>query len=346
MTITEVAYCTRPMVQRALKIADTPRLNTRVDNAIMAGARDLEGLLHRRFYPTTDTRSFDLPEDSDLYLFQHELAAAPTEVVSGGDTMTVGADVLPRPTGGPPFTWLEAVFGGEVYWQTQGTEQNAISITGDFGYPTDLIPLCELAATVDSSSFLIMVTDSSQAAPGALLLADAERMIVSDARLADTTVTLAADLGDKKSDTVLTVSDGDLLFEGELLFIAGERLEVQSVAGDTVVVERAVNASTLATHASGSAIYAPRALTVLRGQLGTDIEPHSAGTELFWIKPPSLVTELNVALAINNTQQALAAYTRQVGSGENQREQAGRGVQEIFEDAYIRYGRKARGRAI
>ena len=63
MTITEVAYCTREMVQRALNLADNPRLNTRVDNAIMAGARQVEGLLHRRFYPETKTLSFDMPDD-------------------------------------------------------------------------------------------------------------------------------------------------------------------------------------------------------------------------------------------------------------------------------------------
>ncbi len=352
MTISEVAYCTRPMVQRALNIADSPRLNARVDAAIQAGARDLEGLLHRRFYPETKTVSFDLPEDVSLWLYQNELAGEPTEILSGGEPMTIGTDVLLRPNSGPPFSWLEGRLGGDTYWQTQGSEQDAISITGEFGYPTSLIPLCAIAGAVTSTAATLTVTDSSQAAPGALLLAGAERLIVSDAALADTGVTLTADLGDKKANTLLTVSDGSGLFPGEVLFIDGERLDVQSVAGDMVVCERAVNASALAAHTAGAAVYAPRLLTVLRGRLGTTAATHADGTELFWIKAPSLVIELNLALAINNTEQALSAYARPAsgragrGGASSRTVDAGRGVQDIFEDAYTAYGRKARGRAV
>ena len=346
MAITEVAYCTRADVQRALNFADSPRLNERVDSAVMAGARDLEGALHRKFYPETKTVEFDMPDDEHLWLYENELAAAPTLIMSGGAPMTVDFDVLLRPKSGPPYRWLEARFGGDVYWQAEGTVQNAIAITGVFHYPVKQITVTGLAAQVAAGDDTIIVLDSSRCGPGSLILLGSERLIVSDATLEQTGASLAADAGTAKSDTQLTVDDGTLINAGELLWIEGERLFVTAVAGDTVVVDRAVNASTLAGHTSGTLIYAPRELTVLRGELGTEPADHDDTVPVILLKAPSLISELNLALAINNTQQALSAYARPVGAADTQRDQVGRGVQDIMTDAMTTYGRQYRGRAI
>src|ERR1700754_4866762 len=105
MTVTEVASCTREDVQRSLNLADTPELNARVDQAIQAGARQVDGVLHRRFYPETKTVLFDQPEGTNLWLYENELSAAPTQILSGGVPMTVGTDVFLRPKSGPPYRW-------------------------------------------------------------------------------------------------------------------------------------------------------------------------------------------------------------------------------------------------
>lgn len=346
MAIYEVAYCTREQVQRALNLADVPRFNERVDQAIMAGARDVEGLLHRRFYPETKTVKFDQPETEYLWLYEQELSGPPTLISSGGDEMVVDTDVLLRPRLGPPYTWLEARFGGQVYWQSETTPQNAIEITGDFGYPVTEVPAAELAASMTGSAVQLTLTDSSLAGVGSLVLIGSERMLISEKTMAGTTATLSTDLAASKSAVSVTVSDGTLINPGEMILVGSERMQVQYVTGDTLTVERAVNASALAAHTSGDTVYAPRLATVRRGLLGTSAAAHSSGDTVTLLKAPSLVSELNLAYAINNVQQALSAYARPVGSGDNQRDQAGRGVQDIAEDAYTRYGRKVRTRAV
>ena len=115
MAITEVAYCTREDVQRALNLADIPRLNNRVDQAVMTGARQIHGLLHRVFYPTTKTVLFDQPNGANLWLYELELSAAPTAILSGGVSMTIGTDVFLRPKSGPPYRWLEVSSTGTVF---------------------------------------------------------------------------------------------------------------------------------------------------------------------------------------------------------------------------------------
>ena len=345
MTITEVAYCTREMVQRALNIADNPRLNDRVDNAVMAGARQVEGYLHRRFYPETMTVSFDHPDDQFLWLYR-DLAGDPTEILSGGTPMVIDTDVLLRPRGGPPFRWLEARFSGDVFWQSHDTPQNAIGITGDWGYPTTTVAAATLAASVSSSATTIQLDFSAQVGAGSLILVGTERMIVTGKTYVTTGATLAGDLTASKSVGTVAVSDGTVFEAGEAIVIDSERMFVETVIGDNLTVDRAVNGSALAEHTTGATVYAPRTAGVLRGVLGSTAAAHSSAAVASLLKPPSLVTELNLAYAINNTEQALSSYSRNSGSADNARLAPGRGVADIEADAYTAYGVKNRTRAV
>lgn len=57
------------------------------------------------------------------------------------------------------------------------------------------------------------------------------------------------------SGATITVSNGALFSGGEFLRIGSEFIGVQSVSDNTLTVNRAVNGSTTATHANGTAIY-------------------------------------------------------------------------------------------
>lgn len=346
MTSSEVAYCTREDVQRALNIADNPRLNAAVDRAILAGARDLEGTLHRRFYPETKTVLFDQPTGGSLWLYELELAAAPTQILSGGVPMTVGTDVFLRPKSGPPYRWLEASASAAVFWQSINTPQAAISITGDYNWPVITAAAGTLGLTAGSGAAQLILNDSSVVGVGSLILIDTERLIVTEKTMSATGATLSADLGNVKSNTAVTVSDGTLIHPGETVLVDAERMYVQYVTGNTLTVERAVAGSALAAHTNTTAVYAPRTATASRGQLGTTAASHSSGAAISLLLAPSLVREANLALAINNIEQALSAYARPVGAGDNQRDSTGRGVQQILDDTYTAFGRKARGRAV
>lgn len=347
MTITEVAYCTREMVQRALNLADNPRLNSRVDDAIMAGARQVEGLLHRKFYPETATFSFDQPDDEYLWLYR-DLAGEPTEILSGGTPMTVDTDVLLRPQSGPPFRWLEARFSGGVFWQAQSTPQEAIVITSDrWNYPTATVPVTTLGLTVNATASAVQLAFSAQVGVGSLLLAGDERMIVTGKTYSTTGATLGADLASSKSAVTVTVSDGTVFETGEVIVLDSERMFVEEVIGNTLTVDRAVNASALAAHTTGATLYAPRTATVLRGAAGSTAAAHSSGATISLLKPPSLVSELNLAYAINNQQGASGAYARSLEADvATLYRDKGRGVADLENDAYQAYGVKVRSRAI
>jgi hypothetical protein len=347
MAITEVAYCTREQVQRALNLADLPRLNSRVDSAIMAGARQVHGLLHRRFYPNTTTYLFDQPEAGILWLEQFELAAAPTSIISGATAMTVGTDVFLRPLDGPPYTWLEANYGGKVFWQSASTPQAAISITGDFGYSTVTNAVTTLGLTAGSGVTTLVLNDSGAVGVGSLILIDSERMIVSDKTLSTTGATITADLTNSKALVSIPVSSGTLIQPGELILIDSERMFVEYVAGNTLTVDRAVNGSTLATHTNGATVYAPRTASVLRGKLGTTAASHNSGATVSLLSAPSLISELNLAYAITNEERAFAAYSRTSNPDTTSLyRDKGRGVAELAADAVASYGRQQRSRAV
>lgn len=347
MAITEIAYCTREQVQRALNLADLPRLNGRVDSAIMSGARQVHGLLHRRFYPLTTTYAFDQPSTGTLWLDQYELAAAPTSIISGTQAMTAGTDVFLRPLDGPPYMWLEANYGGRVFWQSVSTPQAAISITGDFGYPPRLLSAGTLGAAINSSVAGLVLSDSTQVGVGSLILIDSERLLVSDKTMSTTSATITADLTNSKALVSIPVSSGALIQPGELILIDSERMFVEYVTGNTLTVDRAVNGSTLATHSNGATVFAPRTASVLRAQAGSTAASHNSGAAITLLAAPSLISELNLAYAVTNNERALAAYARTSNPDTTSLyRDKGRGVAELENDARSAYGRQMRTRAV
>lgn len=340
-----ITYATREMVQRALKFADSPRLNSRIDSGCRAGARQLEGFLHRRFYPTYDTRGFDIPDTESLWLYQHELAGAPSAITSGGTAMA-STDYILKPESGPPYKWIDIDHSGVQSWEAGNTWQRAILISGPFGYCMDEDPAGELAAGINDSATALTVDDSSLAGVGDLLRAGDERMIVTGKAYVSTGITLSADLSDSKAATAATVSDGTGISAGENIQIGTERMFVEAVTGNVLTVTRGEAGSVLAAHVSTDLVWAPRRLTVVRGQVGTEAEAHSGGAPLWRNVAPALITEANLALAINYVGQAAAGYANTRGTQETARGNAGRGIEALLEECYTAYGRKTRSRAV
>lgn len=347
MAITEIAYCTREQVQRALNLADVPRLNGRVDSAIMSGARQVHGLLHRQFYPTTATRLFDLPKQFTLWLDHLELAAAPTQILSAGIPMAASTDYILGPIDGPPYRWIDQNYIAVVPFQPGASDQQCISVTGDYGYPTSTNPVTTLGLTAGSSASTIVLNDSSAVGVGSLILIDSERLLVSDKTVSTTGATITADLTNAKSAVSVTVSSGALINPGELILIDAERMFVEYVAGNVLTVDRAVNGSTLATHTTGATVFAPRTASVLRARTGSTAASHTTGAVVSVLAAPSLVSELNLAYAITNNERALAAYSR-TGSPDTTSlyRDKGRGIAELAADTVAAYGRQMRTRAV
>lgn len=343
-----VWYCSREDVMSALDFKESARMSGRVDRAVESASRAVEGLLHRRFYPELGTRTFDWPGTQyarswRLWLDQHELISV-TSFTSGADTLAPG-DYFLRPDDGPPYTHVEINLDGSGSFSSAGTHQRAISITGLYGYGAGEAPAGELTSPLSDVSTAAAVTDASIGV-GTILRVGSERMLVTGKTLTDTGQNIGANLTASAAGVSVAVSDGTEYTAGETILVDAERMLIVDVAGNTLVVRRAVEGSVLAAHSTGADIYAPRTLTVTRGALGTTAASHSSGTALVRHVVPGLVRDLAIAEAIVQLQSEAGGYNRTSGSGESTTDISGRGIADIRDRARSAYGRKARIRGV
>lgn len=337
--MTDPRYITREMVQQRLDYASAYRSNRAIDRAIAAATRDLEGKLHRTFYPTTVT----LHPDPDLFVVDgvlwldgaYEMCRVDTVTVDG-TVLVAGTDFYLEPEDGPPFMSIDLYPGSSAAWPS---DKGDIVLAGQAGASIRTRPAGTLSADITSSATPVSVSDSSLVGVGDLLWLDTERVVVTEKMLGSTTATLSAGTDAEYSSVSLSVSDGTLLHEGETIVIDSERMAVEMIAGNTVTVRRAELGSALAAHLSGAVIYAPRVAVVERAATGTTAAAHTAGIALTVNDPPDLVQEATLALALNNFEQAKAGYARMTGTGESQSESTGRGVRQIVADCIEAHGK-------
>lgn len=350
--ISKATLCTREDVMRATDIKETARSNAQIDRAIEAAVDAVSSLCHRSFHPWTGTRYFDWPDPNRsrswrLWLNANELISA-TTIVAGGVTVT-SSEYFLRPETGPPYNRVEVNLGDDGAFASDDTHQRAIAITGVYGHSANTTPAGALAEALDTSETAVDVTDSSSIGVGDLLLIDSERMTVTGKAMLDTGVNIdAADsLTASTSDVSITMSTTTSApTVDEVILIDSERMLVVDVAGLVLTVKRAWDGSTLATHAAGADIYAPRTLTVIRGAQGTTAATHSTSTTVYRHVVPGIIRQLAVGEAIAWLNQESAGWARTAGSGDNEREASGRGLAQLRDQAYTAYGRKARKRAV
>lgn len=350
------AYCTREDVKAALDSKATARNDGQIDRAVLAGARAVDGLTHRRFVPWTGTRYVDWPNFQyarswRLWLGSNELVSV-SSLVSGGVTISASDYFLRRGDDltEPPYTYIEIDLDSSSAFTTGNTHQRSVAITGVFcGCPVDESPAGLTAEALDDSETGVDVTDSSTIGVGSILRVDSERMIVTGRSALDTAVNI--DAGDSLTASVADVSitmstTTAAPMPGEVILIDSERMLVVDVAGLVLTVKRAWDGSVLAAHAGSADIYAYRTLTVTRGALGTTAASHLTAAPLYRLVVPPLVRNLNIAEAVSTLLQEGSGYARTAGSGDNEREVSGRGIRGLREDVYTAHGRKARISAI
>jgi hypothetical protein len=349
VTITRPCYCTREQVKAALDVAETARADTRVDRAIESASDDVDGLLHRRFWPWTGVRYFAWPDPQQgtpwrLWLNADE--AITLTALTADSTPIPASDYFLEPVNaGPPFTHIEINLGTASAFTSGATHQRAIAGTGVFGHSATEAAAGQLAEALDASETAVDVTDSAALGVGDLVRVDDERMLVVGKTMLTTGQTLQTPLTASAANTTVVVSSGAAYAVGETILLDSERMSIEDIAGNNLIVKRAFDGSVLTTH-TGSTIYAPRTLTVARGAAGTTAATHSTAAALARHVSPGLVRDLALAYALNQLLQERSGYARVAGQGDNQREFTGRGIKAIEDDAYTRYGRKARSRAV
>lgn len=351
MAITRVCYCTREDVKTALDIKESARVNAQVDRAIQSAADDIEGFLHRKFYPQLATKFFDWPSYQRaapwrLWLNQHEVISV-SALTSGGVVIPAGQFFLEPVNEGPPYTRIELDRSAAAAFTAGATPQRSISVAGLWNYGADTAPAGSLAAAMsDATGTAATVTNSAVIGSGSSLLIDSERLLVTDRSMVTTGQAQQSGLTTAlASDVALGVTDGTKYSAGEILLLDSERMLITDIAGNVLTVKRAWDGSVLATHA-GATIFAPRLLTVRRGDLGTTAASHLITAPAAVLAAPSLIRDLSVAEAINQFLQETSGYARTVGSADNVHQVSGAGLADKWDEAMTRYGRSLRRRVI
>ncbi len=353
MAVTRPAYCSREQVKRALDVKQTARSDWQVDRAIQSSARNIEGHLHRYFYPLDTTRYFDWPNFQYAYPWriwfdQWDLVQA-TAVTTGGQPIPLSACNFEPVSSGPPYRYLELRRDLPYSFGVGATSQRNIAITGLFGYRNTETTAGVLVEVLDATETGIDVDGPTAAAVGvgSILRIDSERVIVTERQQLATGQTLGTGgLTNQNNATTVPVQSGAAFAVGEMILIDAERMLVEDIAGNNLIVRRAWDGSTIAAHTAGAAIYAPRTLVVTRGALGTTADTHGNASTIYRWTPPGGIRQLCVAEAITDLLQGRSGYARTAGTGENEREASGKGLSDLRDSTVQAYGRKARRRVI
>lgn len=345
--MTEPTYVTREDIESTLDVKASAYMARQVDRACRAGSRMVDGFCHRVFYPVQATRTFDYPGPDAtalrLLLHEQEILSA-TLITSDGVTIPAGTGYLLRPDIGPPFHTVEINRDGPSSFA--GGPQRAISITGLWaGAPNTESSASTLESAIVSTTATTISVNTAIDGIGSIIRIDDERMIITGKAFATGPLT-SSSLTAAANSTSVTVADGSLFTQFETILIDSERMTVEDIAGNTLLLKRARGGTPLAAHSSGAQIYWQHTLRVERGALGTTAATHLDNAAISLWEPPSPVAALARAYALDVFLQENAGYARTAGSGDNERPVTGQGVKALERRVEADYRRKARSRAI
>lgn len=366
MAVNRATYCTRLDVMTATDIKLTVDMTRLVDSAIEAAADEADRLTKRRFWNAIETSYFDWPNFTGawpwrIWLDAKEIADrdgtgplgfAPvlkTGVQSSSPITIPDSALFWRPRNyGPPWNAVELSRASSYSFGNSDTPQQDVSLQAVVGYWTQVKAQgTALAAAVSSpAATSVTVADSSVLGTGDVIICGTEQMLVADQQMADTG---QQQLGggcsaDSATDNVLTVASGSAIRAGEILQLDYEWMLAESVSGGNITVQRAYLGTILASHASAE-VYAPRALSVVRGFGGTTAATHTLGAAVSVQLIPAEVHEYAIAEALNYVFQKTSGYARTIGEA-GARTVPGGSLPDLRARCYERYGRQGRQRVV
>lgn len=321
---------TREQIKTAIG-ASGANLNAPIDRHIAAASADIERRLNKYFIPRTQARSFRACRGGRGYVLDLTQTDdnAPTDLLAvtllttnnGADTIT-SADYFLEPVNDSPYNRIEIDLGSatdvdSVFTYTD-TPQRAISVTGRWGYSEDTEAAGATAEDMTASETDLDVTDASLIGVGNTLLIGTEQMFVTERAALDTTAdTTGSHAADVAVVTIaLAVGHGTRVKQGEVIQIDSEKMYVQSITSDNLTVIRSYDGTALASHATGTAVYAFRTLTVVRGVNGTTAATSTSGAAITKYAPPADVVRLCVAETILRLKGDESGQTGVVGAGD------------------------------
>lgn len=128
-----------------------------IESSIEAASRWIDRESGTRFYIETETRHYDTP-DGNLIMLDANFTAI-TSVINGDGTTVAASNFVTLPANSVPLYGIELKTAAGIKWlETNGSPQQAISVTGSVGYsaiaPTDIYMAClEIAKALYSRRF-------------------------------------------------------------------------------------------------------------------------------------------------------------------------------------------------
>ncbi len=343
-------YCTREQVKAAIDSVETARNNARIDRACASATEAIYGLCRRTFYPWIGTRYFEWPDainPTDYRVWTDDLLAV-TSLTAAGVTISA-SDYFLYPADAAmlkaPYRWVELDRASSTSWNSGDTSQRNIAITGTWGYTQET----ELAGTtteaLDDSETGVDVTNSAAIGVGDAILIDTEYMVVTGKSLITTGQTLQTPMTASAANTSCAVTDGTAYSVDEVITLDSERMVIEDVSGNTLVVRRAADGTVVAAH-NGSTVYAPRTLTVVRGALGSTRATHLIAATVLRHVPPFLVSTLALGEAENVLLSEESGWARTPSEGVSARPASGVGLAALRERVEESYGLRTQHRAV
>lgn len=339
-----IFYATREQVARSLEVRETSRSGTLIDGTIDAASRSAEGFLHRRFYPELRTVLLDWPNYSlapswEINLWDNEFISL-TQVLSAGVDITANcilrrADNLAE----PPYDILQTDLSGNQSFASGTTFQRAISVRGLTGFNDTATILAggSIGASTDDSQTLVTINPASgnyTIGIGSLIFVGTERMVIIDRRMATTSQTITTSVLDNQSAKVIVSAGASNFAVGEVILIGAERMRIDDIAGNNILVTRAWDGSVLSTHAGGDTIYALRQCLVQRGVLGSTAAAHSSADPVYVHAYPALLNELVIAETVVMLEGKSSAYGATAGTGGRTQQAPGQGLEDVRDRAW------------
>jgi hypothetical protein len=327
-------YCTVEDVKRAIDQKETARNDAQVWRAVQSAARRIDDACNRWFYPVTRTAYFEWPSVNyrtpwKLWLDENELVTL-TAASAGGTTIPTAKLFLEPANVGPPYAWVEIDRSSSYAFSSGSTPQRALALTGTFGYGDDTESVGTLAIAISSTSDpTAVVVNSSFIGTGDTIKVDSERMLVTKRTFISTGQTVQTPLTASVANTTVAVTSGPAFAIGETLLVDSERLLIVDISGNNLTVKRAWDGSVLATH-TGSTVYAPWQLTVVRGLTGTTAATHLISATVYRQVVPAPVRDLAIAYSIDQLLQETGGYARNiVGAGDRQTTASGGSLKDL-----------------
>lgn len=321
-----MGYATLEQVIATPEVSHSAYAASTITSTILSSSDSIDRTLHRRFYPERRTVLFDWPQPHFTPTWQIDLDASGNRMISleqclSGDGTNITASCVLRRSDDkqePPYDRLEIDLSTSAAFSAGTTWQRAISVTGLYadGPDTSTAVACAVLSGGINSSVTTLVLNpvSGVYTPGvlALIKIGTERLQLLSRRMSAVSgQTTTGNPDDLQSDTIIGVTSGSAFAVGETILIDSERMRINDIAGNNLIVDRAYDGTPLATHASGVQVYALRTFTAARGVLGSTAASHSDADSVYVHEYPPLINELCVAETLLSLQRKIGAF----GSG-------------------------------